>query len=256
MLPTAVNEVLRFRPRLSGLLELLSDLTGRDIVEGTREIEEHVAARIFFLLLGEIADAPNFDLVTTRVAQRLHVSASEVADLATSLVDALLNGNASEVGRRESISDLSYRKRGELFTRQGYRCAVCGWDFRVAPGAERTDTEAKATLDHIVSYRLGGDHMRNLWIICGLCNGIKGACLHVGEYGRVWIGNHVYWTSPRTTAFWTFLRDRRCRITSCARGPNVTRLYAVRQRRRGARTLDNLISHCDAHREEADAIHY
>jgi 5-methylcytosine-specific restriction endonuclease McrA len=256
VLPAAVNEILDLKPQLGDLLELLSELTGRSVDENMREIQEHVAARVFFLLLGDISDAPNFEILSGRISRRLGIPASQITSLVEALVQALLNTGASEVGRRRSVRDLPYTSRRELYERQGHRCAVCGWDFRGVPGVDRTEAEAKATLDHVVSYRLGGDYMTNLSIVCGLCNSVKGASIHVGEHGRVWIGNHVYWASERTAAFWTFLRDRRCRRPTCARDASTARLYAVRWENRGPWTLDNLITSCEEHRRVADAVRY
>lgn len=256
MLPAGVVEVLRVKPQFRDLLALLGEMTGRRIEESMREIQEHVAARIFFLLLGDISDAPNFDIVSERIGRRLGMSASQSASLVEALVQALLSSGAAEIGRRRSVGDLPYGSRRQLYEQQGWRCSICGWDFRVAPTPDRTEAEAKATLDHVIPYRLGGDNLRNLAIVCGLCNSVKGASIHVGENGRVWIGNHVYSQSERGAAFWTFLRDRRCRRPACLRDATTTRLYAIRHDDRGPWTVDNLTTSCAEHRGTADAVRY
>lgn len=255
-LPSAVEEVLRLRPNLDGLVDLLGALTGRSAPDSLREIEEHVATRIFFLLLGEIADAPNYDVLAARVAQRLGMGAPTTRPLVEALVHTLLNTGAAEVGRRQSVNDLPYHVRRQFYQRQGHRCAICGWSFDLPPGSDRTDYEATPTLDHVIAYRLGGDGHGNLWIVCGLCNGTKAASIHVGEFGRVWIGNHVYWSSERTAAFCAFLRDRRCRVGECKRLARETRFFALRLQNRGQWTLDNMITSCQEHVRDYDVVHY
>ena len=247
---------LGLKASLPDLVELLSDLTGRAVAENTQELETHVAARIVFLLLGEVADASNFGVLSRRLAARLRRSEPEIASLAGALVESLSCMTGAEVGRREGLGRLGYSSRRLLYQRQGYRCAVCGWEFRAEPGSERTESEAQATLDHVVPFRLGGDQRANLWILCGLCNAIKGSCVHVGEYGRVWIGNHVYWSSERATAFWVFLRDQHCRSLDCGEGPRSGRLFATRSGDRGKWTLDNMLTKCESHARGLDVVRY
>ena len=55
MLPDGVYQVMHAYPDLTGLVRLLSELSEQSETALERDIKEHVAARVFFLLLGEVA---------------------------------------------------------------------------------------------------------------------------------------------------------------------------------------------------------
>lgn len=56
-------------------------------------------------------------------------------------------------------------KRGEIFSRDGYRCVFCGQVF----------PEEELTVDHLQARSRGGDRSRgNLVTACGACNAKKG----------------------------------------------------------------------------------
>jgi|SRR5262245_22663518 len=255
MLPTAARELLRLTSGIDGLLRILSQVTGRPVEELEAEVKSHLAARISFLLLGEVEDASNYNIILKRLTARLRISSS-LEPLTDAIANTLLClGTAADV-RRLSLLDLPYPARQQILQRQGRRCAICGWSFTESASHRKTSAEASPTLDHRIPYRVGGEHLDNLWILCGLCNSIKEATIHVGEHGRIWSNNYVYFPRLRAVAFWTFVREGQCRKEGCAASAAVSRLYVERLRHRGAWILDNCIVYCEQHVTVSESIDY
>jgi hypothetical protein len=255
MLPTAAREVLRLTPDIDGLLRLLSQVTGRPNDELAAELRTHLAARIAFLLLGEVEDAPNYNVILKRLTARLRIS-SPLEPLTDAIARTLLSLDAAADVRRMGLLELPYPARQHLFQRQGHRCAVCGWKFADMSARRGTLLEGSPTLDHRIPYRVGGEHLENLWILCGLCNSIKEATIHVGEHGRVWSNNYIYFPRVRAVAFWTFVREGVCRSHGCGAPPATARLYVERLRHRGAWILDNCTVRCELHVTPSESIDY
>jgi 5-methylcytosine-specific restriction endonuclease McrA len=249
---TLVNEVLRRASSVEELLALLADLSGRSQDALREEVAAHLAGRVAFLLLGEVLGAANYSAIEARVGRRFRDD--DIASLATELAQTAAWIETSSVGRKVSIRDLPYPLRQRVLAGQGNRCAVCGWCFADDTPAWRVVEECKATLDHKTPFRLGGDCLENLWILCGLCNLLKESRTHVGEHGRVWINNHVYYEGQRPVAFWTLRRDLRC--TECGRGPDSVRLRVRRRLESGAWVVDNCLTLCTQHPDVGGAFDF
>lgn len=239
-----IAELKKSAPTSDRLLELLAELSGRTLGDVTTEIDDHLASRIGFLLLGEIAGAENFETMLTRLRHRLNMSLSDATALAQELAETAASIEAASIRRKAGLRDLPYPMRQRLFAQQNSRCGVCGWKFADEVPTWRQPEECQATLDHRTPYRLGGERIENLWVLCGLCNLLKDSRVHVGEHGRLWINNHVYWEGQRAVAFWTLWRDRSCSV--CDASASTTRL-TVRLRGAGAWVVDNCQAVCVAH---------
>lgn len=261
MLPEPAKCLLESSAGIADLVGLLSRLSGRSTDETVTELREHLASRIFFLLLSDIATASSYTTIERRVSSRLEGTTHDPKRVSTLLAETLGRIEASSVARRSSLGDLPYPTRRSLFDRQNNRCAVCGWSFSTFPlPSHRSSTEAEATLDHIIPFRLGGDRRENLGVLCGLCNSIKNAAIHVGERGRVWIDNFIYGQTRvnyrRSVAFWTLARDKVCRWDSCNNGAFDGQLFAVRRDNTGGWVLDNCVTCCSLHLGEFEALDY
>jgi HNH endonuclease len=256
MLPEVVEELLRLYPRQEDLVSTLAVLTGQDGSVTERELHEHLAARIAFLLIGETAGADSFPTIAGRLARRLKVDPARAHGFAEVLARAVVFLDAAEAGSRSSLRDLPYPQRRAMLLRQGGRCGVCGWQFGSQEAPQRATADGAATLDHRVPHRLGGDHDQNLWILCGLCNTIKQAAIHVGEHGRVWTNNYVYGLNPRRVAFWVMRRDRSCAFSGCGLRPDKARLFVVKKSTSGPWVVDNCVAVCAEHKHGDDALEY
>jgi hypothetical protein len=255
MFSTATREIRQLHPRLVDLLRVLAGLSGRSADEVSEELESHLAARICFLLLGELDGASSFEVIQRRLTRRLQRDSKDMSDLVQALASTLVSIDSADLAQRSTLLDLPYPTRQKLLALQRGRCAICGWEFGRDLGT-RTPYEAYATLDHRDPYRLGGDQLSNLRILCGLCNSVKEAAVHVGEQGRVWINNHVYGSPGRAAAFWAMARDSRCRIDLCDETARSSRLFAQRIRGSGPLILDNLTVRCSTHADQLEAIPY
>jgi 5-methylcytosine-specific restriction endonuclease McrA len=256
LIPAPVEEILKIRSSVPDLLSLLSKLTGRRERDLASEIQSHLATRIFFLLLDRAVDSPNYDSLEKRLRTVVEGSSEDVDGLARALAYTVASIESSKLPRTASLNELPYTVRRRLFDAQGNRCGVCGIDFREPPPVWRSHEEGLPTLDHRVAYRLGGEQSSNLWIVCALCNAIKGAAIHVGERGRLWIGNYIFWNWPRAVAFWSLLRDRSCTLAECLADSASTHLRVVRRGDRGVWSLDNCMTVCSNHAAEYRAIDY
>ena len=248
------TEITQRAPTVDALLALLSELSGRPAEALRKELVEHLAARLAFLLLGDVLGAPNYGAIESRVAHRFGVDAPSVSSLAAELAQTAAWIEAADVARKLSLRDLPYPLRQRLFAQQRNRCGVCGWCFSDEPPAWRSPEECQATLDHRTPFRLGGEALDNLWILCALCNLLKESRAHVGEHGRVWINNHVYYDGPRPVAFWTLKRDSHCVL--CGSGPQDVRLRVRRRNDAGVWVVDNCESICVEHADTRGAIDY
>lgn len=255
MLPGAIAEIRRLFDSPMALLEFLGKVNGRGLEETEDELENHLALRVLFVLIGEVETAANHRVLEARLTRLLAADSKRIKALAAQLSSVIANRAASSTEPRSGVGDLSHTSRRAIYERQRSRCAVCGWDFS-GGGSERSSKEGSPTLDHIVPYRLGGDALCNLQIVCGLCNAAKRERCHVGENGPVWSNNHVYWQRRRAIAFWTLIRDGRCCVSECGAGPSQSRLYVTRKNDRGAWLLDNCITMCDDHVGSFTAIQY
>lgn len=256
MIPKAIDELIRIYPDLKDLIALLGNLTDRPTQDTELEIKQHLAARVFFLLLGEVANAPNFVVLEERIRSRLQLPQHKLTDLTDVMATTVTSVDSASIGRRSSLNDLPHPIRKTLFRNQGNRCAICGWNFLIKNLESRTPVTAQPTLDHKIPHRIGGDRDDNLWILCGLCNSIKAENLHVGERGKVWIDNHIYMHRLQAVAFWTCMRDGQCKEPNCGKEPNTSRLFVVRRRNRGAWVLDNCETRCEEHVRKDNAIVY
>lgn len=249
-----VKEILRRTSSLDDLIALLADLSGRPADVVRTELVEHLGTRVAFLLLGEALSAPNYSAIEARVERRFNGDTETVRELASELARTVACIEAADVSRKASLRDLPYPLRQRLFRHQRNRCGICGWCFADDTPKWRAPEECLATLDHRTPFRLGGDCLENLWILCGLCNLLKESRLHVGEHGRIWINNHVYYEGTRPVAFWTLQRDSGC--TLCGRGPDSSRLRVRRRHEAGAWVVDNCQTLCVEHDDAGGAIDY
>ena len=106
MIPKAVNELLRIYPGLEDLIALLGDLTDRPTQDTELEIKQHLAARVFFLLLGEIANAPNFVVLEERIRSRLQLPQNKLTELTDIMATTVTSVDSAGIGRRSSLNDL------------------------------------------------------------------------------------------------------------------------------------------------------
>ncbi len=255
MFDRTVEEVARTNPDLRDLIDLLGRLAGRSHPDIVDELRAHLAARIAFLLLGLVEGASSFDTMKARLAKALQDSPIDVGGLAEALASVVVNIESAETGRRAGLFELPHPTRARLLASQSHRCGVCGWDFRSSLRT-RTERQAAPSLDHRVPFRLGGDATENMWILCGLCNSIKQAFIHVGEHGPIWTDNFVYWGNIRSVAFWVMLRDKRCREPGCGAGSTDGRLYVVRRLDSGPWTFDSCTTRCKLHLGRARHVQY
>jgi hypothetical protein len=256
MLPDAVDILLDSYPTIADLISALSELTGIPPEDMNVDLKQFLAARLFFLLLGEIRTATNFSLILKRIESRLSLGPDQAMLLAERMAAASSSTLTSQYARRTGLSDIPYPIRHRLFERQNHRCSVCGFSFRTCELPMRASSLGEPTLDHVVAYRLGGDNLSNLRVTCALCNGIKAEFMHVAERGRVWIGNHVFSQNLTVVAFWTLVRDGHCTLKACGIGPSGSRLFVMRRHPRGAFVLDNCMTRCQQHLDPDEAILY
>jgi 5-methylcytosine-specific restriction endonuclease McrA len=247
-------ELLNRTSSLDELVDLLAELSGRTANALRLEMAEHLATRICFLLMGEAREFRNYSEMESKLSARFRVPVDQVEALAGELAKTMAWIAAADVCRKDGLRDLPYPIRRQLFTTQNNRCAICGWCFADVAPPWRHEKECEATLDHRVPFRLGGSRIENLWILCALCNALKGAHVHVGENGQVWSNNHVYYDGPRTVAFWTIRRDGKCR--SCDALPKTARLRVRRKHAAGAWVADNCETVCSAHENEGGALDF
>ncbi len=252
----AIDALQDLVPSDGELIELLSALSGVGEEQIAGELKTHLATRVCFLLMGELVDAPNFDVAQLRLAGRVGTDRTRIAHLTKALARCTRTMAASTVTRRLSLTDLPYPVRKDLQSRQNHRCAVCGLGFRNPVPAGRTPEECNPSLDHVVPHRLGGDSLDNLQILCSLCNGAKSATLHIGEHGRVWIDNFVYGDSPRLVAFWTLARRKTCAYRGCGIGALESRLFVARIGDRGPWVVDNCEVRCSEHHVGTTLLSY
>jgi hypothetical protein len=247
-------EVLRKAPSIEDLLALLTDLSGRAQDELRAELSEHLATRVAFLLLGDVLDAGNYSIVQDRLARRFGAARGDVTALADELAHTMARIDAAGISRKSGLRDLPYPIRRRLFATQNNRCGICGWCFADDVPSWRCEAECQATLDHRVPFGFGGERLENLWVLCSLCNTIKAARTHIGENGRVWINNHIYYEAKRPVAFWTMRRDKKC--VDCSMGPGATRLQVQRRNQLGAWVVDNCRTVCPAHSSGGSVLDY
>ncbi|WP_109485781.1 HNH endonuclease signature motif containing protein [Occallatibacter savannae] len=255
MLPAPIVTLLQLYPSIPDLLSILQRWSDRSADDAEQELKEHLASRIFFLLLSDIETAPNFTAACRRIESRLGLSANTAEQLTEELSIIASRLRTLSSVRASGLSDLPYTVRRKLLDRQAHRCVVCGWHFRNQALHNRQPQHASPTLDHIVPYRIGGDGLSNLRIICGLCNAVKGDRMHIGERGRVWSDNFIFLHNLKVVAFWAMVRDGRCEVGGCAATPEQTRLFVSRRLGKGQFVIDNCITRCELH-ASADVIDY
>src|SRR5262245_20878406 len=137
-LPPAVREVLRLWNSTETLLGVLSQLSGRPVGELEAELCEHLAVRIGFLLLGDLASATNFGVLEKRLGERLDLGEEPARRLAQFLACSASQIDSWTEGPRRTLADLPYPLRQRMLRRQGNRCGVCGWPFSRATSVERS----------------------------------------------------------------------------------------------------------------------
>ena len=235
-------------------MELWQKLSGQPREAIIHELESHLATRIFFMLLGEVSEVANYDALERRLAEALGSPSDEIGDLAKELARTL--ACTDHVTARKNLSEIPYPFRAKLRAKCGNRCSICGWDFASGPVPPRVEAHCVPHLDHRVPIRIGGDADANLWLLCGLCNSVKGSALIVGEHGRVWSNNFIYSHRLNHVALWTMLRDGACTESDCAIGPSKSRLCVVRRTGRGRWVLDNARTVCSQHAEGRDVLSY
>lgn len=248
MFGECVDQLLKLYPKPDDLLSVLGSLSGRHRDNLEREVSEHLALRICFLLLGELESSSSYETFDRRLRLRLAPGNERLFSVSDSLARTLALVSAKDDSGRLGLRALTYPHRRALFAAQNHRCAVCGFAFtgREETG-DRTEYECSPTLDHKVPFRLGGEGYANLWILCGRCNGLKEARVHVGETGRPWTNNYVYSDKRRVVAFWAMWRDRQCTTDGCIKTARAGRLYVERRVARGAWVLDRCVTRCGDH---------
>jgi len=136
-----------------------------------------------------------------------------------------------------------------LIQGQGHRCAYCGYSFAEIPGEQ--------TLDHIIPYRLGGDHMcgSNWQILCQTCNGEKKDMLSIFQHrvANDWIYHLQRWTpeqedrtGKKRIKLAVILRDKKCR--QCNSGPTEKQLIAINETT-GLSVPSNMVCVCEDYPE-------
>ena len=150
-----------------------------------------------------------------------------------------------------SIADVRNRHTtvfNELMLGQGHRCAYCGYSFAEIPGEQ--------TLDHIIPYRLGGDHMcgSNWQILCKTCNSDgKKDMLSIFQHrvANDWIYHLVRWTpeqedrtGKKRIQFAVILRDKKCK--QCEAGPTEKQLFAINETT-GLSIPSNMVCVCETY---------
>jgi hypothetical protein len=239
---------------VDALIALLAEHSGRTVSDVTKEISEHLGTRLAFLLLGDVMDAPNYSVLEHRIANRFGANGGEVVELAHELAQTMACTEAATISRKSSLRDLPYPIRRRLLQSQNGRCAICGWLFSGDTPTWRCESECEATLDHRVPFRLGGERLENLWILCGLCNAIKASWSHIGEHGRIWINNHIYYEGERSVAFWVMCRQKAC--SQCSALAGEARFLVRRRRDTGAWVADNCEIICENHEGIGSAFNY
>ena len=101
-----ITEILQRAPTVDSLLALLSELSGRSTDALRKEVVEHLAARVAFLLLGDVLRAPNYNAIEARVASRFGIDVRRVSTLAAELAQTAAWVEAAEVGRKISLREL------------------------------------------------------------------------------------------------------------------------------------------------------
>lgn len=134
-----------------------------------------------------------------------------------------------------------------LMLGQGHRCAYCGYSFAEIPGEQ--------TLDHIIPFRLGGDHMcgSNWQILCKTCNWKKKDMLSIFQHrvANDWIYHLQRWTpeqedrtGKKRIEFAVILRDKKCK--QCESGPTEKQLFAINETT-GLSIPSNMVCVCETY---------
>ncbi|MCP9784950.1 HNH endonuclease [Cyanobium sp. N5-Cardenillas] len=228
------------------MIKLVAHLSCQEEQAVRNELLQHLGSRAFFLLLAEISHAPNFFAIQNRIANSLMRSNDEVNSIVTEVSRTHVSMSSASLGRRSSLRDLTPEQKRRLLQSQQNRCGHCGWNFN-SQEETRTKYQSQPTLDHKVPYRIGGDHDSNLWILCGLCNSMKKASIHIGESGSVWIDNAAYPAPRGLVAFWVLWRHRHCTATGCRKGPSDARLFVTRLNNAGPWVPGNCTVRCAEH---------
>lgn len=161
--------------------------------------------------------------------------------------------------------DVSLVSHSLQLRKQGWRCGVCGYQFRpqdlepdasaglrattdepIAGGEDRSPRRLRrrAVLDHILPVYLAGDDAANWQILCKTCNEGK-SDLVVPVLGSEWAGSVRSGSLVATRArlfYMVLARDAGC--TLCRRTPSQTELRLRRRDPEGTDTYVNLAACC------------
>jgi len=232
--------------RLVGYLQLHHPV-GLRKGKGTRNLSTHfdwekiakVAPMIYLTFPKEVHELgkENRALVRERLVYLTNdqldpVLFEQLYDLINSVYRHWLKTKRGTLGKY-SIADVRSRHTtvfNELMLGQGHRCAYCGYSFAEIPGEQ--------TLDHIIPYRLGNDHMcgSNWQILCKTCNIEKKDMFSIFQHrvANDWIYHLKNWTPEQESRtgknriqFTVILRDKKCK--QCGSGPTEKQLFAINE---------------------------
>lgn len=129
-----------------------------------------------------------------------------------------------------------------LLAEQDARCAVCGRSYQ---------GKYEFHLDHIVPWRLGGNAIWNLQLLCSDCNRGKRDTISAMQYPAY--HNWCYGdTAPLKSAtlqtrYVRLAMSAECSTPGCSSGPREQELRVARRLESGLWVLDNLRVLCGAH---------
>lgn len=250
-LERAAAEIATRFPSIEELVTLVAQLGKTAAANVEAELREHLSLRASFLLLGSMHGCSSFPVAARRLSARLGIDEVQASrdQIVVALIAAAQLVSISSTERKFGIRDLPYPVLARMLSDQNRRCGVCGAIF------ER-ETEREMTLDHRVPFRIGGNTLENLWLLCRICNRTKSDLIHISEDGRTWINNHVMLSRSRATAFWCMLRDGGCTYQHCATSPQTDAMMVVRHSNVGPWTRENCATRCSQHLTGFDAFRY
>lgn len=192
---------------------------------------------------------PRYRLIRQHLVEQFHRPPELADQLARDIAKVLRNW---EEGREAVAGHLS-----QLLMRQDYRCAHCNMHFNTPPATEKNRDPLKPyhlapeelkspEVDHIEAVScLGTNELRNLQVLCRLCNGGKGDGLGLDVRREMKFSGFPPEEADRhyraQLLYYVILRDqRRCRRCSS----NQDELTIRQLRPAGALARSNMITVC------------
>jgi hypothetical protein len=159
-------------------------------------------------------------------------------------------GNAltanQEYLQKTGWGELHFSTRHELLEKQNWRCLVCGCTLSLGPDQ---DLSRKPEIDHALPFRIGGNSLKNLRVLCHACNNIKSDDLASFSTSAVCLNNFLKENRLgylQRVTFWTFVRDNSaCQRDSCKRTSHVAQLFMEKKSALGRYVFDNCRTVCE-----------